>query len=163
MKRSICVFLVLICLTLSSCTESEYKILPFEDKTVRAECTVNDSFDVIIYKDKDSCSLEVIAPSELYGLKFLFSDSGSYAASGELKIPVSRDDLNGIYALSSLFNISEDMMVSASSKDGRGYVGFSRDDAEYTFIFDNDGFIEGAVISSDQYEYKIRIRAMEIK
>ena len=78
MKRLFILLLCLFCLFLSSCGERDYGFLPFENKNVKAECEVNGKFTVIIDKTQNECSLTVVSPSEISGLKFTFSEDGDF-------------------------------------------------------------------------------------
>ena len=160
MKRLFILLLCLFCLFLSSCGERDYGFLPFENKNVKAECEVNGKFTVIIDKTQNECSLTVVSPSEISGLKFTFSEDGDFIIADGMKLPFDRYQLKGIYALSSLFDIKEEAMISAVSKEGHGNITFENGGTEYLLIFDNDGYLRNAEISGEGYDYAVKILSL---
>lgn len=163
MKR---IFLTALCLFaafLISCGGRSYEILPFEGKSVTASCLVNDKFSVVIEKRDERLSLSVLSPTEISGLEFLFSRDGDLIISENIKIPVQRSELSGIYALSSLFNIEEETMVSAVSRDGCGNITFKNQIGEYLLIFDKDGYVTDAKITGEGFCYNVKILSVKIE
>ena len=163
MKKLFILLPLLLSLFLNSCEKTDYDILPFEGKNVYAECEINDKFTVTIEKVDSERRLTVISPSEISGLEFTFSESEDFVMSGDIKIPADRNLLSGIYALSSLFNIEEEMMTSAISKDGYGNIEFQCEAGFYTFVFDTKGYMTGAEISGEGFSYNVRILSMKIE
>ncbi|MBQ9743729.1 MAG: hypothetical protein IJW19_01240 [Clostridia bacterium] len=163
MKRFFALFLIFISLFSISCKKETYNILPFENRNVYAECTVNGKFRIIIEKIGNDRYLRVLSPTELSGVEFFFSETESYVISGDIKIPTDRKQLDGIYALSSLFNINEAMLTSAVSENGKGNLTFQNEGCEYTLIFNNKGELSNALICGDGYEYNVVISLLKIE
>ena len=161
-KIMVILMLLAIIVTACGCQNNHYGIVPFENKNVMMECNINDKFDVIIKKENDTLSLEVVKPSEIEGLAFVFSKEESYALSGEMQIPISKESYKGIFAIVSILNIKEEMSLSATSSGGNGIVEFLCDTGKYTFIYDNDGYLVGATVISDNYRYNIVINGLKI-
>ena len=145
-----------------SCGRPDYKILPFEGKNVYAECEINGKFTVIIKKEDFTCGMEIVSPSEISEIEFTFSETGDYVKSGDITMPLDRNLLSGIYALSSLFDIKEEAMISAVSKEGKGFIEFQNEAGAYTLIFDANGYITDAEISGDDFDYKVKILSIKI-
>lgn len=154
--------LLAIIVTACGCQNNHYGIVPFENKNVMMECNINDKFDVIIKKENDTLSLEVVKPFKIEGLVFVFSKKESYALSGEMQIPISKESYKGIFAIVSILNIKEEMSLSATSSGGNGIVEFLCDTGKYTFIYDNDGYLVGATVISEDYRYDIVINGLKI-
>lgn len=96
-------------------------------------------------------------------MEFFFSETESYVISGNMKIPTDRKQLDGIYALASLFNINEAMLTSAVSENGKGNLTFQSEDCEYTLVFNNNGELITALICGDGYEYNVIISSLKIE
>lgn len=154
---------MLLSLIFLSCGEEKYGVLPFEGRDAQAICEVNEKFTVEICREGEVCTLTVIAPSEIEGVVFSFSDKGDCMMLDNTAVPVSRENMQGIYALASVFNINEAMMTSASSIDGTGMLCFIREDTEYTLQFDREGDITGAKIIGEGYEYTLEFSLLQIK
>jgi len=163
MKRSFLLFLSVFSLFLISCVRQSYGILPFEGKDVYAECKINGKFDAIIEKTEGTRLLRTLSPSEIEGIEFVFSDSGDFVTSGNISMSFDREHLLGIYALSSLFNISEEMTVSAVSRDEMGMLTLSYEGIEYTLIFDREGNLREANILGDCFSYNVEITHIRIE
>ena len=163
MKRFFALFLILISVFSFSCQKEIYGVLPFENRNVYAECTVNGKFRIIIEKTGNDRYLRVLSPTELSGMEFFFSETESYVISGNMKIPTDRKQLDGIYALASLFHINEAMLTSAVSENGKGNLTFQSEDCEYTLVFNNNGELITALICGDGYEYNVIISSLKIE
>ena len=126
MKR-IFTFILMLCITLSvcGCQNRRYNIIPFENKNAELECIVNSKFNVTIKKEDNTLSLTVNEPTEIAGAMFVFSETESYAISGETKIPIDKSAYSGIYALVSILNIKEEMSLSAARSETGSSVMFS--------------------------------------
>ena len=71
--------------------------------TIAQDTIVNGKFTVIIKKEDFTCGMEIVSPSEISEIEFTFSETGDYVKSGDITMPLDRNLLLGIYALSSLF------------------------------------------------------------
>ena len=163
MKRIIGILMLITIITSAcGCQSNHYGIVPFENKNVMMECNVNDKFDVIIKKENDTLSLEAVKPSEIKGLTFVFGKTESYAVSSETKIPIAKESYKGIFAIASILNIKEEMSLSVTSSGGNGIVEFLCDTGKYTLIYDNDGYLVGATVISEDYRYDIVINGLKI-
>jgi len=163
MKKILAAILMILCIPCAVGCNEKYGIIPFENKDVIAECCVNGRFDVIITKEGEATTIEVASPEEIGGLTFHFSKGESYVISGDVKIPITKSTYKGIYAIAFIFNIREDMALSATSQDGNGTVDFSCQMGEYSFIYDSKGYLYKVHIKSPDYEYEIDIKGMKIQ
>ena len=162
MKKAFFVLTVLISMVLASCAEEKYHILPFENKNAVIECTVNGKFDAIIKNMNGALSLSVLAPEEIKGISFVFSDTEDKMISGEISIPISRKTLGGIYAIASVPELSEEAMTSAVSKGGMGEISIEKDNLSYTLFFNTDGALTDIKITGDGLDYIIKIKSISV-
>ncbi len=162
MKRLFALLLILISVIFVSCNREKYHILPFEGKDVRAECVINEKFDAIIEKSGDTLSLNVISPKEIGGISFVFSDAADKMISGEMSIPISREELYGIYTLASVFELNEEAMTSAVSRDGVGELSFSENGIDYSFFFGGEGEITEIRINGKGLDYTVKISMLTV-
>ena len=164
MKR-IFTFILMLCITLSvcGCQTRRYNIIPFENKNAELECAVNNKFDVTVKKEDNTLSLTVRKPKEIEGTAFVFSETESYAISGETKIPIDKSAYSGIYAIVSILNIKEEMSLSASRVEGGSSVMFSNADATYLFNYDSNGYLVSVKIESPDFVYDVTVKAIKIQ
>ena len=164
MKRAL-ILILLLCSILSGsgCKHQSYGIIPFENKNAELECIVNSKFNVKIKKDDNTLSLTVNEPTEIAGVIFVFSDTDSYALSGETKIPIDKSAYSGIYALVSILNIKEEMSLSASRGEGGSSVMFSNADATYLFNYDSNGYLVSVRIKSPDFIYNVTVNGLKIQ
>ena len=161
-KGAFILFLMLFSLLFSSCNGESYDILPFENKDVRAECTVNEKFDIVIEKRGSSLSLTVLSPKEISGVSFVFSEEGDKIISGDVSIPTSRKELYGIYSMASALTLKNDAMTSAVSRDGVGEISFDKDGLVYTLLFDADGKITDVKITGNSLDYRLAVHSISM-
>ena len=163
MKRSLLLFILVFSAFLLSCRGEKYGVIPFESKDASLECTVNEKFDLIISKTEEGCFLKVKSPSQLEGMVFSFYESGKTVIESDgVKIPSAKNDLSGIYAMASVFDLTEDMMVSAVSEDGNGNLRFQKGNDTYTLVYDKHGFIRQVKVESPLYEYDISVHSIKV-
>ena len=162
-KILISVLMLCIAFLTSGCQSQRYHIIPFENKNAELECIVNSKFNVKIKKDDNTLSLTVNEPMEIAGAMFVFSDTDSYALSGETKIPIDKSAYSGIYALVSILNIKEEMSISASSNDHGASVIFIKDGCNYSFGYDSGGYLVSVDIKSPDFTYSIIINGLKIQ
>ena len=162
MKRLFFVFIILISLIFSSCSKEKYQILPYENKDSVIECTVNDKFDAVIKRQNGDLSLSVLAPEEIRGISFVFSNSGDKMISGDVSIPVSRNELRGIYAIASIAELTEDTITSAVSRDSIGEISIEANGLLYTLFFSTDGALTDIKITGDELDYSVRIKSITV-
>lgn len=163
MKKIICLcFSVVFCLTFISCTEREYGILFYQDNKITAECTVNDKYNIVITKDGANSSLQVVLPSEMQGVMFTYNGNECYAMLDEIKIPINKDDLKGIFALINIFSLDEGTITSAKIK-GEQSITFENTYGTYTMSFDDKGYPKNAKITDGVYDFNVKITALKVE
>jgi hypothetical protein len=163
MKRYLLLFILAFSAFLLSCNGEKYGVIPFESKNASLECTVNEKFDLVISKTEEGCFLMVKSPSQLEGMTFSFYKNGKMIIESDgVKIPSTKNELCGIYAMASVFDIKEDMMVSAVSENGNGNLRFQKGNDTYTLVYDKHGFIRRVKIESPLYEYDIKVHSIKV-
>lgn len=162
MKKAFIVFLALISLLFTSCSEEKYYILPFENRDAIIECTVNDKFSIEIEKCGGTLSLSVLSPDEIRGVSFIFSDSGDKMISDKIDMPVSRNELLGIYSVASVLELTEEAMTSAASKGGTGEIIIEKNGLTYTLIFASDGEMTDIGIIGNGLNYSIKVNKLTV-
>jgi hypothetical protein len=164
MKRALILILLFFSiLSGSGCKHQSYGIIPFENKNAIMECTVNNKFDVIIKKEDNALSLEVCSPKEIEGIKFVFTESDSYAFTEDTKIPIDKKAYSGIYAIASILDIKEEMSISASNNGHGASVIFIKDGRNYSFGYDSGGYLVSVDIKSPDFTYSIIINGLKIQ
>ena len=163
--KKILIFIILLCITVagSGCHNQDYKIIPFESENAIMECTVNNKFNIIIKKEDNAIFLEVCSPKEIEGIKFVFTESDSYAFAEDTKIPIDKKAYSGIYAIASILDIKEEMSVSASSNGHGASVIFIKDGCNYSFGYDSGGYLVSVDIKSPDFTYSIIINGLKIQ
>lgn len=162
-KILISVLMLSIAFLTSGCQSQRYHIIPFENKNAELECIVNSKFNVKIKKEDNTLSLEVCSPKEIKGMKFVFTESDSYAFTEDTKIPIDKKSYSGIYAIASILNIKEEMSISASSNDHGASVIFTNDGCNYSFGYDDGGYLVSVEIKSPDFTYSIIINGLKIQ
>ena len=163
MKKLVCLcFVIIFCLALGSCGENEYGILFYQDKKITAECTVNEKYSIIITKDGEMRALLVSAPEEMHGIGFIYNGNECYATLDEIKIPINKDDLKGIFALINIFSLEEGTITSAKIK-GEQSITFQNQYGTYTMSFDGMGYPQKAKITDGVYDFDVKITALKVE
>ena len=161
MKRAFLVFLILFSLFLISCNGDEYNILPFDTENIRMKCTVNGKFDIIAEKRGEGLSLSVLSPREIKGVSFYFSPERDTMTSGDMTIPVDRNELFGIYTIASVLELTENTMTTAVSRDGKGEISFYKNDILYTLHFDGEENITDIEIYGCGLDYSLKVKSID--
>ena len=161
MKRLVA--LVLLLVLLCSCG-SEYDILEYQKGDISAVCEVNGEYKINIIKKEEKRALEIITPSELDDVQFEYDGKSWCAISGEVKIPMEKEQLSGICALCSIFDLEESSITTVSDTlDGYSTVNFEGDDASYSVTYNKQALPSHIRITSADFEFDIEIIAIEIK
>ena len=163
MKKIVCLCVLLIfCVTLMSCTQKEYGILFYQEGKITAECTINDKYKILITKDGDVSSLEILLPEELKGVRAEYNGNECYLILDEIKIPANKDNLKGIFALINIFSLEESAITSSKTK-GEGSITFENSYGTYIMSFDNKGYPKNAKITDGVYDFDVKINALKIE
>lgn len=137
----------------------EYGILEYQNGNIFAVCEVNGEYTVNIIKEGNARRLEVVSPSEMAGVSFVFDEKCRIIYDG-LELEMQRSELLGISTLCSIFDLNEGM-ISAVSDDEYNTVSFNSDTICYTVTYNSVSLPERVVISGD-FEYDIIIKSISL-
>ena len=107
---SFCLLILLLC----SCHGQSYDILKYQDKKISAECTLNGEYKISIKKEGDVREICFLEPPSLKYISFEINGEGVIGRAGELEIPLDEGNVRGICALSSVFSLSEECLLTAA-------------------------------------------------
>ncbi len=156
MKR---LFLLLICaLILCSCAPKG-DILSYQEGDIVAECKINGKYDANIIKKEDFRALELTS-GELTGISFTKSKDGWCASLGEVSIPIDEEHLDGIVAITSVFDLRESAITTAQSDGALGIVSFDMDNVCYTVTYNQHSVPERVTIEGDCFLIEIEINSI---
>ena len=156
MKR-ILFILALVTLLFMSCG-SEYDILSYQENEIVAECQVNEKFDLEIKKTGGCVQICVISPENLGGTVFEISKESSFVIKDELKIPLDNESIDGIYALSQIFSLSEEAITTATNG---GVITFDTGSGVYTVTYGENNLPHHIEISGDSFSYFVEIKSIK--
>ena len=128
----------------------EYGILEYQNGNVFAVCEVNGEYTVNIIKEGNARKLEVVSPSEMAGVSFVFDEKCRIIYDG-LELEMQRSELLGISTLCSIFDLNEEYNT----------VSFNSDTICYTVTYNSVSLPERVVISGD-FEYDIIIKSISL-
>lgn len=163
MKRLALVFLVIL-FAFVSCSQPTYGILKYQERDIVAQCLVNDNFRCILEKKQSTLTLKILEPQALSSVSFVFEGDGVLAISGEVKIPLSKESLDGIYALLMVLCLREEELTSAKEEEnGEATLCFLNGQGEYTLKIGKNQMPKSAEIISDGYHYKVIFESIMIE
>ncbi len=157
LRPCLALFIATIFLALFPSCGREYGILEYQNGDVFAVCEVNGEYTVNIIKEENVRRLEIVSPSEMEGVSFIFDEKCRIIYDG-LELEMQRDDLPGVSALCSIFDLNEGM-ISAVSDDEYNTVSFNSDTICYTVTYNSISLPERVVISGD-FDYDILIKSI---
>lgn len=156
MKKAL-ILLPLILLSLSSCINQSYGILPYQQKNIEAEITVNNEFKIRLIK-KENITLEIIEPKELDTMSFIIEENGVLAKNNNVEILLEKKSLDGIYALSQIFSLNESYLTSMEDSQ----LTFEQNETHYKLTLGKNDLPDKIIISSNSFYYEISIDGIEI-
>ena len=108
-------------------------MLSYQDGNIVAECIINGKYGAIIIKKEDFRALELTSGT-LDGICFA-CESGSWSASiDSLSIPIEKSSLVGVVAITSIFDLSESAITTATEG---GVISFNMDSLTYTVTYNS--------------------------
>ena len=159
MKKIICA--LFLCLLLISCNRND-DILSYQNGDISARCIINGEYEVDISKKGDVRELKIVSPSSLDNISFVY-DSGSWSAiCDDIKIPLNADELDGICALASIFDLDKSAISTAYDTDGVGIVSFDMNEICYTVTYNGLSLPERIKITSDTLDFDVEIASISI-
>ena len=160
MKRLLAI--ILLTLLLCACHKNDYGILDYQDKSIEAECIVNEKYKINIKKEKDLCTLKVIEPSEAQGISFEITENEAVAMSGDTKIQISKEHLKGVCALSSIFSQDEEFLTGASKNGGESVLTFETDNSVYVITLGENSMPKRVKINGYGFSYDVEICSIKL-
>lgn len=154
MKRLATVFLISIMLV--SCAP-RYDILSYQNGNIEAECEINGKYTVNIIKKEAFRSVQIISPNELSNISFEFDGSDWTARCDDISIPIEKEYLPGIRAISSVFDLEEGWITTASDEDGVGIVDFCSDGLSYLVSYNAQSLPEKIKITGNDFNFDINV------
>ena len=131
-------------------------ILDYQNGSVIAECIINDKYSANIIKKEDFRALE-LTDGALSGISFV-RDNGAWSARiDEIEIPIDESDLNGIVALTSIFDLSESAITTAEVDGGAGVICFDMNGTSYTVTYNEQSLPEHITINGDGFSLELKI------
>ena len=160
MKRLFLLILILVSFLLSC--GAKYDILSYQENNIKATCIINNKYEAIITKNEELSSLEILSPSQLRGTTFYIYENDAYIEKDEIKIPVNKNTLKGISALSSCFSLEESALTTVESKNKNSTVTFLGDSATYVVTYGQNKLPCHFEITGDTFSYSIEICSIEL-
>jgi hypothetical protein len=161
MKRLFPLLLIFLIFTVSCGTK--YDILSYQEKSIRANCKINNKYEAVITKDEEHSSLKIISPKELFGTSFHLYKNEAYIEKDELKIPVNKDILKGISALVSCFSLNEAALTTVENQNKSSIVTFNSSNATYIVTYGQNKLPCHFEITGDTFSYSIEVSSIELK
>ncbi len=141
-----------------SCKQ-EYGILDYQDNNIEAECEINQKYKVVIIKNGGTLSLEIREPLSLCGVKFQIADGKASIIKNELKIPISKESLRGICALTNIFSLDEGTITTATENN---IISFENEYGIYRVLYGESSLPQKIEISGDGYDYAVTINTIKL-
>lgn len=160
--KKLAVFSALVLLVFLSSCAKDFDYLEYQRGSVRALCTINEKYEVVITKSEACSRLEILVPKELCGTYFELYESSAYAVSGEIKIPIDKNVFSGIYALLGAFSLDGAAQGSVSDEDGKSIVCFDTEHGTYVITYGKNLMPSHIEIHSDKFDYDIDVKEIEI-
>ncbi|MBO5378703.1 MAG: hypothetical protein J6A90_00080 [Clostridia bacterium] len=150
---SFCLLILLLC----SCHGQSYDILKYQDKKISAECTLNGEYKISIKKEGDVREICFLEPPSLKYISFEINGEGVIGRAGELEIPLDEGNVRGICALSSVFSLSEECLLTAAVQGEGACLEFETEYGTYKLTLGKNDLPCAVEILSDSYRYDISI------
>ena len=161
MKRFF-VILVLFSLCLSACGTRSFGILPYQNKEIRAECTLNDQYKIEITKENGGGRVSFLEPTELSYISFLINENYVTAKSGDVEITLENEQSTGILAIFNIFSLDEAELCTAKSENELTLMEFSNEYGIYTLTLGKNSLPKHVKISSPAYTFDISVDAISL-
>jgi hypothetical protein len=108
--------------------------------------------------------LKILEPRALSSVSFVFEGEKALAVSKDVKIPLSKESLDGIYALLMVLCLKEEELTSAKEGENKeATLCFLNGQGEYTVKIGQNQMPKSAEIISDGYRYKIIFESIMVE
>ena len=161
MKRFF-VILILSSLLLCSCGARSFGILSYQEKSIRAECTLNEEFKIEIIKENGGGRVSFLEPSELSYISFSINENYVTAKSGDVEITLENEQSTGILAIFNIFSLDEAELCTAKSENELTLMEFSNEYGIYTLTLGKNSLPKRVKIASSTYTFDISVDAISL-
>ncbi len=162
MKKLCLLLLPLLAFFMLSCHKQSYGILSYQEKNIEAECTLNGEYKIIVTKVGEKSSVKFKEPSSLALFSFTEENGRIIASAGELSLPISREELDGVCAILSMFSLSEECLVYAGSSDNGEVMEFSSETGNYKLTMGENDVPKRIEITSPGFEFDILVDTIKL-
>ena len=163
MKKLVLVATLFFCLLFPSCRGQEYGILPYQDKNIDAECTLNSEYKIRIVKENGRGHICFLEPTELSTISFSIEDERVTGNAGETKIPLPEKNTRGILAIFNMFSLKEGEISSARQEGSLSYIEFTTSYGVYSLTLGKNSMPKNIKIVSSDYTFDISIDTILLK
>ena len=160
--RRFFVILILSSLLLCSCGTRSFGILSYQEKSIRAECTLNSEYKIEITKENGGGRVSFLEPSELSYISFSINDECVTATSGEVTITMEKESATGILAIFNIFSLDEAELCTAKSNGEYTLMEFSNEYGIYTLTLGKNSLPKRVKIASSTYTFDISVDAISL-
>ncbi len=145
-------FILLAFLLFVSCAPRE-DALSYQNGDILAECKINGKYNANIIKKEGFRALELTSGS-VSGISFVCEDGAWHACIDEVSIQIDKDSLGGIMAITSIFDLSESAITTATEG---GVISFNMDSLTYTVTYNSLELPSNVTIEGDGLSIDIEI------
>ena len=104
-------------------------------------------------------SIEVLKPESMRGITFEFENECSFAIKDEMKIPINKENVKGIYALSRIFSLDENGISTVGTNN---VITFNCNDAIYTVTYGKNELPTHIEVSGETFEYSVDLKSIRL-
>jgi hypothetical protein len=145
-------FILLAFLLFVSCAPRE-DALSYQNGDILAECKINGKYNANIIKKEGFRALELTSGSVL-GISFVCDNGVWHAFIDEVSIQIDNDSLGGIVAITSIFDLSESAITTATEGE---VISFDMDSLTYTVTYNSLELPSNVTIEGDGLSIDIEI------
>lgn len=162
--KKVCVFCFLACFVFALCAcHQNYGILSYQEKEIDAVCTLNDNYKIKIEKKNNHTCVGFLEPKSLSSISFVVEENTVLAKSNELEIPMEKEKMRGVVAISKIFSLYEKELTLASGKSDYSYMEFSCELGLYKLTLGKNNLPLSVEIISNEYHFYISIDTISLK
>ena len=162
MKKLMVLPILLCLLMLPGCHGQRYGILSYQEKEIYAECVLNGEYKIAINKGADQKTVSFLEPSERSSVSFTEKDGKITASASGVEIPFEKGEIEGVFAILSMFSLDEKCLVSATSTGDSACMEFTSAHGSYKITIGKNDLPKHIEILSDSYEFDIVIEAIKL-
>ena len=164
MKRLLLPLILILTLTLAlcGCVKEKYGILSYQDENITAECIVNEKYSVTVKKLGENVTLTINEPLDIRGIVFEKQGEALFARSGEMTLPLEREEAQGIYALCDMFSLKEECLVRTHQSGTQPIFEFEETGVRFTVLLGRNNMPNKITIEGESISYTIEVVAISV-